>query len=158
MNQSSDNGQAFGPVDLVVIGYPPEAPKTGEAIPIFLDLVDRGIIRVLDVRGIIRDADGTFSAFDVGDIDGDGLPDLVAFEGASTGLIADEDVRVAVEEMEPGSAAIMIVFENSWAAPFVDAVHRNGGRVIAYERVSAQDLLDAIEALEEIETLTTEGE
>lgn len=148
MNQADGNERAFGPVDIAVIGYPPEAPKTGEAIPIFIDLVDKGIIRVLDVKGIRKDADGTFAGFDVGSAEASGVPDLVAFEGAQTGLIGDEDLRVAVEAMEPGTAAIMIVFENSWAAPFVSAVHRNGGRLLAYERVSAQDLLDAIEAMD----------
>ena len=136
----------LGPVDMVVIGYPPDAPKTGEALPIFIDLVERGIIDVLDVRGLRRNDDGTFDAFDVNNIDG--IPEVAAFEGAETGLIGDEDIRTVVEAMEPGTAALAIVFENTWAAPFVNAVHRNGGRLIAYERVGAQDLLDALEALE----------
>jgi hypothetical protein len=136
----------LGPVDMVIIGWPPEAPKTGEALPIFVDLVDRGIISVLDVRGLRRNEDGTFDAFDVNDIDG--VPEVSVFEGAATGLIGDEDVRTVVEAMDPGTAAIMIVFENTWAAPFVNAVHRNGGRLIAYERVGAQDLLDALDELE----------
>jgi hypothetical protein len=135
----------LGPVDMVVIGYPPEAPKTGEALPLFIDLVDRGVISVLDVQGLRRNDDGTFDAFDVSDVDG--IPDMTLMEGAQTGLIGDEDVRTVVEAMEPGSAAILIVFENTWAAPFVNAVHRNGGRVIAYERIGAQDLLDALDAL-----------
>jgi hypothetical protein len=138
--------EMLGPVDMLIIGYPPEAPKTGEALPIFIDLIDRGIINVLDVRGLRRNDDGTFDAFDVGTVDG--VPDLELLEGAQTGLIGDEDLRTAVEAMEPGTAAIMIVFENSWAAPFVNAVHRNGGRLIAYERIGAQDVLDALEALE----------
>jgi len=136
----------LGPVDMVVIGYPAEAPKTGEALPIFIDLVDRGIIDVLDVRGLRRNDDGSFDAFDVSDVDG--IPDLTLLEGAQTGLIGDDDLRTVVEAMEPGAAAILIVFENRWAAPFVNAVHRNGGRVIAYERIGAQDLLDALELIE----------
>lgn len=137
----------LGPVDIVVIGYPADSPKTGEAIPVFLDLVERGVIRVLDVRGVVHDRDGGFAAIEVGDIDGDGTLDLAVFEGAQTGLIGDEDLRAAVEAMEPGSAAVVIVFENTWAAPFVTAVHRNGGEFIAYERVAAADLIAAAEAL-----------
>jgi hypothetical protein len=137
----------LGPVDIVVLGYPPDAPKRGDAVPIFLDLVDRGIIRVLDVAGIEKSADGTFSAFAIDDVDGDGFPDLVAFSGASTGLLGDDDLRAAAEEVEPGAAAILIVYENSWAAPFVSAVRRNGGEVLAFERVSAEDLLAAAEGL-----------
>lgn len=148
MNKANGSEPALGPVDIAVIGYPADAPKTGEAIPTFIDLVDKGIIRLLDVKGIRKDADGTFAGFDVSTAEESGIPDLIAFEGAQTGLIGNDDLRVAVEAMEPGTAAIMIVFENRWAAPFVTAVHRNGGRLLAYERVSAQDLLDAVEALD----------
>jgi hypothetical protein len=148
MSDSTSSEPALGPVDIVVIGYPPEAPQSGEAIPILVDLVDRGIINVLDVKGVRKNADGTFSGFDIGDADGNGVPDLAAFEGVQTGLIGDEDLRVAVDAMTPGSAAVLIVFENTWAAPFVSAVRRNGGEVIAYERVAAQDLLEALESLD----------
>ena len=146
MSDVSDGEGMLGPVDMVVIGWPADAPQTGEALPIFIDLVDRGIISVLDVRGLRRNEDGTFDAFDVNQIDE--VPELSIFEGAQTGLIGDEDIRMVVEAMEPGAAAVVIVFENTWAAPFVTAVHRNGGRLVAYERIGAQDLLDAMDALE----------
>ncbi len=147
-NQTDNGEPAFGPVDIAVIGYPPDAPRTGEAIPLVIDLVDRAIIRLLDVKGLRKEADGSFSGFDVGNAEEGGIPDLIAFEGAQTGLIGDEDLRVAVEAMQPGTAAIMIVFENRWAAPFIAAMRRNGGELLAYERVSAQDLLDALETLD----------
>lgn len=140
--------EAFGPIDVIVIGYPPDAPKTGEAVPILIDLVDRGIVRVLDALYVQKDADGTFSGFDLGDLDEGTAGDLTAFAGASTGLIHDDDVALAAAEIEPGSAAVMLVYENRWAAPFVGAVHRNGGVVIANERISAQVLYDALEASE----------
>jgi uncharacterized membrane protein len=138
----------LGPVDVVVIGYPADAPRTGEAIPLMLDLVDRGIIRILDVAGVEKQADGTVNVVQITDIDGDGFPDLVAFEGAQTGMLGDQDFQTAAEAMEPGSAAVLLVFENSWAAPFVSAVRRNGGTVLGVQRVPAEDLMEAIEALE----------
>ena len=134
----------MGPVDIVVIGYGPDSPMTGEAIPILLDLVERGIIRILDVRGLIAEENG-FTAFDAGEGQD---PVLAHFEGAQSGLIGDSDIAAAAEAMEPGSAAVVIVYENTWAAPFANAVMRNGGRMIAYERVTAQDLIEAAEALE----------
>jgi hypothetical protein len=148
MQQSTDGELALGPVDIAVIGYPPDAPRTSEAIPIFVDLVKRGIVRVLDVKGIRKETDGSFSGFDVSDAHEGGAPDLIAFEGAQTGMIGEDDLRVAVDAMEAGTIAIMIVFEDRWAAPFVSAVHRNGGQLLAYERVSAQDLLEAVETLD----------
>lgn len=138
----------LGPVDIVVIGYPPGAPRMGDAIPLFIDLVDRGVIRVLDVLMVQKDADGSVSGLAVTDLDGDGVNDLVVFDGARSGLIGDDDVVTAGEALEPGSAAVLICFENTWAAPFATAVRRNGGRLLAFERVTAQDLLDALAALE----------
>jgi hypothetical protein len=138
----------LGPIDIVVIGYPPGAPRSGEAIPLFIDLVDRGIIRVLDVLAIQKDADGVISGFEVTDFDGDGENDLAVFAGASTGLLGDEDAAEAGADIPPDSAAVLICYENRWAAPFAAAVRRNGGQVLAFHRVGAQDLADTIEALE----------
>lgn len=142
------NSEELGPIDVVVIGYPPGAPLTGEAVPIFLDLVDRDIVRVLDVLFVRKDGDGTFSGFDLADLEADSVGDLTAFAGASTGLLSDDDVAMAAAEIEPGAAAVMIVYENRWAAPFAAAVRRNGGTLIASERVSPQDLIDMLEAAE----------
>lgn len=139
-----------GPIDVVLIGYPPAAPMTGEAVPILLDLVDRGIIRVLDVRFVRKDQDGTFSGFDLADLDRDVAGDLVAFAGATTGLLSDDDVATAAAEIEADSAAVMIVYENRWAAPFVDAVRRNGGVLIANQRIGVQELVDALDAAEAV--------
>lgn len=138
----------LGPVDVVVIGYPADAPRTGEAIPLFVDLVDRGIVRVLDVLLVQKDAAGNVSGVEITDLDGDGLEDLVVFAGARTGMLGEEDATTAGQALEPGEAAVMICFENTWAAPFATAVRRNGGRVLAFERVAAQDVLDTLEALE----------
>jgi hypothetical protein len=143
-----DDDLAFGPIDVVVIGYPPGAPMTGEAIPLLLDLVDRGIIRVLDALFVQKDADGTFSGFDLAHLDEDTAGDLAVFAGANTGMLNDDDAALAAAEIEPGSAAVMIAYENRWAAPFIAAVHRNGGVLIANERVGIQSLIDALDAAE----------
>jgi hypothetical protein len=144
----SANEVELGPVDIVVIGFPPDAPRTGESIPLFVDLVDRGIIRVLDVMIIEKAADGTVARLEISELGGEVSAELDVFDGASTGMLGDEDATTAGGAMQAGEAAVLICFENAWAAPFVSSVHRNGGRVIAYERVPAQDLLDTINALE----------
>jgi hypothetical protein len=138
----------LGPVDIVVIGFPADAPMTGDAIPLLLDLVERGIIRVLDVLFVMENEDGTFSGFEARDLEPDRIGDLKVFEGASTGLLGEEDVATAAEAIEPGTAAVAIVYENRWAAPFAAAVRRNGGRLIDFHRVPAQDLIDALDAVE----------
>ncbi len=137
-----------GPVDIVVIGFPPGAPLKGEAAAIVVDLVDRGIIRVLDALMVVKEADGTFSGLAVQDMSAEQAGDFAVFEGATSGLIGDEDVAAAAEALEPGSAAAIIVYENRWAAPFGAAVRRAGGRLLHYERVPVQDLLAALDALD----------
>jgi hypothetical protein len=144
----ADNGQELGPVDVVVIAYPAGAPMSGEAVPILLDLVDRGIVRVLDALFVRKEADGTFSGFDLADVDEETAGDLTVFAGATTGLLDDDDVATAAAEIEPGSAALMLVYENRWAAHFIAAVRRNGGELISNQRVGVQQLIDALDAAE----------
>jgi hypothetical protein len=138
----------IGPVDIVVISYPAGSPMTGEAVPLLLDLVERKIIRVLDVLFVMEGEDGTFAGFKAEDLDETGIGDLKVFEGASTGLLGDEDASTAAEALEPGSAAVLIVYENRWAGPFVSAVRRNGGVVVDNQRIPAADVIAAIEAIE----------
>jgi hypothetical protein len=138
----------LGPIDIIVIGYPADAPMTGEAVPIFMDLIERGIVRVLDVMFVIKNEDGTFSGFDATDLSAESVGDFEVFAGASSGLLDDQDLEMAAEAIEPGSAAVLIVYENRWAAPFAAAVRRNGGVLIASERVAVQDVIDALDAAE----------
>ena len=82
------------------------------------------------------------------DLDADSLGDLTVFAGASSGLLSDNDVALTAAEIEPGSAAVMIVYENRWAAPFAAAVRRNGVVLVASARINAQDVLAALDAAE----------
>ena len=138
----------LGPIDVVVIAYPAGAPMTGEAVPLLVDLVERGIIRVLDAMFVMKEEDGTFSGFDARNLTEKGVGDFAIFEGASSGLLGDEDAAAAADAIEPGSAAVMIMYENRWAAPFVAAVRRNGGVPVAFERIRVEDLIDALDAAE----------
>jgi Family of unknown function (DUF6325) len=140
----------LGPVDIVVIEYPADAPMTGEAMPIFLDLVDRRIIRVLDVLFVRQNEDGTAEGFSASELDAATLGDFKVFEGASTGLLGQDDVTSVAEMLEPGSHGVMIVYENRWAAPFAAAVRRNGGVLVANQRITAQELMDAIDTADAV--------
>ena len=142
------HSEELGPIDIVVIAYPADAPMTGEAVPLVLDLVERGIIRVLDVLFVMEGEDGRFAGFEAKDLQPDRIGDLKVFEGATTGLLGEEDVATAAEAIEPGSAAVMIVYENRWAGPFAAAVRRNGGEVIDFQRIPVQDVIDALDAVE----------
>ena len=138
----------LGPIDAVVIAFPPDAPMTGDAVPILMDLVDRGIVRVLDALFVIKNEDGTFSGFEARDLGDKDVGDFAVFEGASSGLLGDEDAAAAAEAIEPGSAAVVLLYENRWAAPFVAAVRRNGGVPVAFERIRVEDVSEALDAAE----------
>jgi hypothetical protein len=138
----------MGPIDAVLIGYPTGAPMTGEAVPYVIDLVERGIVRILDVVFIVKGDDGSLQDFPANDLDAGSVGDFAAFEGASSGLFDRGDIAAAADALESGTSGVLIVYENAWAAPFSAAVRRNGGRLVASARVGVQDLIDALEAAE----------
>lgn len=140
----------MGPVDYIVVEFP-TGTVTGEALPLLIDLVDTGIIRVLDLLFVTKDMDGSVSGVAVTDLDGDGVPDLAAFEGASSGLIDQDDVAEAGTVLQPGSSACILVYENVWAGPFASALRRGGGQLVASGRIPVQALLAAVEAAEAAE-------
>ena len=140
--------EELGPIDLVVIAFPAGSPMTGESVPLLMDLVERGTIRVLDVLFVAKEEDGSFNGFEARDLDDKGVGDYRLFEGASSGLLGEEDASQIAEAMEPGSAGVAILYENRWAGPFAAAVRRNGGVLVANERINTQELIASLDALE----------
>lgn len=142
---SAEELSEMGPIDYVLIEWLGRQPN-GEAAPLLVDLVDRGIIRILDLAFITKADDGSVAALEISDLEGtDGFAE---FEGASAGLLTEEDRGEAAEALEPGTSAALIVFENSWAAPFATAVRRSGGQLVASGRIPVQAVLAALDAAE----------
>jgi uncharacterized membrane protein len=138
---------ASGPIDYLVVEYPGNR-MTGEAFAILLDLVDRGLIRIVDFVFVRRETDGSVRGLAIADLDHDGRLDLAVFEGASSGLLDDDDLQEAGTAIEPGSSAAVLLYENVWAAPFAAAVRRAGGELVASGRIPAQAVLAALDATE----------
>jgi hypothetical protein len=136
-----------GPIDYVVIEFPGNR-MTGEGLPILVDLVDSGIIRILDLKFITRELDGSVTAVEIADFDGDGQLDLAVFEGASSGLIGQDDIDEATSVIEPGNSAGIIIYENVWAGPFAAALRRGGAQLVASGRIPVQAILAALDASE----------
>ncbi|MFG2573041.1 DUF6325 family protein [Streptomyces sp. NPDC048481] len=137
----------MGPVDYVVVEFPGNR-MTGEGFPLLVDLVDRGIIRILDLTFVRKDADGSVTALEIADLTGDGRLDLAVFEGARSGLLGRDDLEAAAAAVEPGNSAALLVYENLWAAPFAAALRRGGAQLVASGRLPVQALLAALEATE----------
>src|SRR4051812_27351233 len=144
-----DDLDQIGPIDYLVVEFPGNR-MNGEAFPLLLDLVDRGLIRILDFAFVTKELDGSVAAVSISDLDGDGKLDLAVFEGASTGLLGSDDLDEAGSVLEAGSSAGVLVFVNVWAAPFARAVRRSGGQLVASGRIPVQALLAALEATEPV--------
>ncbi|MGY6023587.1 DUF6325 family protein [Streptomyces spinosirectus] len=141
----SDDLEEMGPVDYLVVEFPGNR-MTGEGLPLLVDLVDRGIVRILDFLFVRKDEDGTVSVLELKEA-GDGA-DLSVFEGASSGLMGDDDIKEAGNAVQPGNSAALLVYENVWAAPLARALRRGGAQMVASGRIPVQALLASLEAIE----------
>jgi hypothetical protein len=139
--------EPLGPISYLIVEFPGNK-MTGEGFPILVDLVDRGLIRILDLAFVTRDDDGTVRAIDLSDIDGDGTLDLAVFEGASSGLLDHSDFADAEPAISPGSSAGILVFENRWATEFVQALRRSDAQLVAAGYIPQDALLASLDATE----------
>jgi hypothetical protein len=148
--QNEADANELGPVDWIVVEFP-GSRFNGEIAPALADLVDRDLIRVLDLLVLKKDSDGTLEAFELGDLDDSELGALRSHEAELAMLLSEDDVNALAAAIEPGSSAAVLVWENKWAAPFGAAVRHSGGQLVASGRIPNQALLAAMEADNETE-------
>jgi len=144
-----DSIDQLGPVDYLVVEFP-GSNFNGEIMPELVDLVQRGIIRVLDLVLIKKEEDGSYDALEFDEIEDSALGDLRELERELADVLSEEDIISAADALEPGSTAGLLVYENLWAAPFASAVRRSGGQLVADGRIPVQALLAVLE--HEVET------
>lgn len=138
----------IGPIDYLILEFP-QAQFTGEGVPLLLDLVDRGIVRILDLAVVKVNEDGQAISVDLQQvIDESGASEWEVFVGASAGLLDQGDLDAAAAISSPGAALAILVYENSWAAPFAAAMRRAGGQMVAFGRIPVQDILAALDQAE----------
>jgi hypothetical protein len=138
---------SMGPVDYLVVEFP-GSHLSGEGLPLLVDLVDRGIIRILDLVFVKKDHDGSVAELTLSDLTAGSKVDLSLFEGASSGLVGQDDIDQAGAAVQPGSLAAILVYENAWAAPLAVALRRGGAQLVATGRIPIQALLAALDAVE----------
>jgi hypothetical protein len=134
---------AMGPVDYIVVEWTGQQPN-GEALPHLIDLVDRGIVRILDLAFVTKADDGTVAQVEINELGAE----FAIFEGASSGLLDDGDISEASSALEPGTSAAILVWENLWAAPFASALRKNGAQLVASGRIPVQALIATLEGAE----------
>ena len=143
----SNDSSALGPISYLIVEFPGNK-MTGEGLPILVDLVDRGLIRILDLVFVTRDIDGSTRAIELRDIDRDGVLDVAMFEGVSGGLLDDADVADAGSVIDPGSSAGVLIFENRWATEFTQALRRGGADLVAAGYIPQDAIVASLDASE----------
>jgi hypothetical protein len=143
----SDTDIELGPIDYLVVEWPAGKQPSGEGLPILVDLVDRGIVRVLDFAFVQKDEDGTVSGIELDELGGE----FTVFEGASSGLLGEDDYAEAGNVLEPGSSAALLMYENTWAAPFATALRKSGAQLVANGRIPVNAIIAALDELEAAE-------
>lgn len=138
----------LGPIDYLVIEFPADRPPDGSALPLLRDLVERGIVRVLDLAFVRKGTDGSLVGIDIADLGLEGEVDVTLFAEASSGLLDDTDLHEAGAALEPGCSAAVLVYENRWAAPLATALRRGGAQLVASGRIPVQGILASLDALE----------
>ncbi|WP_329286571.1 DUF6325 family protein [Streptomyces sp. NBC_00691] len=144
----NDEAEELGPIDYLIVEFPGNR-MTGEGLPLLVDLVDRGLIRILDLTFVRKEEDGSVSGLEIADLTGDGELDLAVFEGVSSGLIGQDDLEEAASALQPGSSAGILVYENRWAAPFAAALSRGGAQVVASGRIPVPALMAALDSTDD---------
>jgi len=145
--QPGPDGDELGPVDFLAIEFP-GGRLTAAGFERLLSLADQGVVHILDMEFIAKDADGKSSKVDVWEFAVPDGTDLSAWAGASSGLLDDSDVGVISAAMQPGSVAVVVIYENRWVLGLVDAWRRDGARLIADGGLSADDIVAALDATE----------
>lgn len=135
----------MGPVDVAIIGFGGATDRRGVAAAV-LDLAERGVVRILDLAWAAKSAEGEIEVLEVTDSE---LADAFAAVTDRSELLNDDDLIEVAEDLEPGTAALLVVWENTWAAPFATAMRQADGKLLVFERVPRDAVVAAMEALNE---------
>jgi len=137
--------ELLGPVELAVLEFPGSQLK-GEIVPALAELVDSGIVRILDLVFVTKNDDGSVDAVELADLGDDEAAAFDDLDGEVNGLLSDSDLELAAEVLDAGSSAALIVWENTWARRLVTAIGNAGGRLVAHDRLDAETVQAALAA------------
>ena len=135
---------SIGPVEYLIVAFPGNKFK-GEIVPALRELVDAGTIRIIDLAFVLKDADGAVVTAELGDLYSDVFKAFDALTPETLGLLNEEDLAAAAEELEPNSSAALLVWEDVWATKLRDAILNAGGEVLDLERLPYEVVQAAVE-------------
>ena len=135
---------AIGPVEYLIVGFPGNE-FNGQIAPELAKLISSGTIRIIDLVFILKDADGDVAIIEFDEHEA--LAPFAELDGEVGGIISEEDVEHAAVDLEPGSSAALLIWEDVWAAPFVEALRDSGGVLIEGSRIPHDLIEDALAGL-----------
>lgn len=144
----ADDPVGVGPIDYVLIEFP-GAQFNGQIAPNLVELVNSGQIRLLDLVFVHKGEDGSVESIELSDATPAEAGDLADMDVAYAGVLAEDDLEAAAEVLEPNSAALLLVWENTWAAPLATAIRESGGELVASGRIPINQILQALDAAQD---------
>jgi len=141
----ANDDDALGPISYLIVEFPGNK-MTGAGFEELISLVERGLIRILDLQFVSRGDDGSIVAVELSDLDLDGEFDVAVFEGVSSGLLDESDLDDAKEAITPGSSAGILIFENRWATTFVQALRAGSAELVAAGYIPHAELAASLDA------------
>jgi len=142
---ADEDGVALGPISYLIVEFPGNK-MTGEGLNELVNLVDAGLINILDLQFVCRGDDGSIAGIALSDLDGDGELDVAIFEGVSSGILDQSDFDDAKDVIQPGSSAAILIFENRWATGFVEGLRRGGAELVAAGYIPQGDVAASLDA------------
>jgi hypothetical protein len=148
MADTGSSRSSLGPVEVAVVEFP-GSRFDGRIAPALAEVIETGVVSILDLVFITKNTDGSTAAFELADLgEGDDARAYLELDGAAGGLLGESDLQRAAELLEPGSSAAIIVWENSWARRLVTAIRDSGGRLVAHDRLDAETVQTALDGLD----------
>jgi hypothetical protein len=142
---ADEDGVALGPISYLIVEFPGNK-MTGEGLNELVNLVDAGLINILDLQFVCRGDDGSIAGIALSDLDGDGELDVAVFEGVSSGILDQSDFDDAKDVIQPGSSAAILIFENRWATRFVEGLRSGGAQLVAAGYIPHGDVAASLDA------------
>jgi uncharacterized membrane protein len=142
------SGQQNAPVELAVLAFP-GSKFNGEIVPAIAELVDAGIVRILDLALVTKEEDGSVSSLEITDLDSEVARLFDDLDGEVTGILSEDDLAAAADALDAGSSAVVIVWEDTWAHKLIEAIRASNGRLVAHDRLDADTVAEALAALDE---------
>ena len=139
---------SIGPVEYMIVAFPGNQLK-GEVVPALAELVEAGTLRIIDLAFVMKDADGVVVTAEMGDLDSEVFKAFDALSPETMGLLNQEDLAAAGEELEPNSSAALLVWEDVWATKLRDAILNAGGELLDLERIPHEVVKAAMEFAEQ---------